>query len=60
MPVAQFLVDSGADLSVRVKLPGHYERPGEVVEGTPLGYAKLFPGGENKTVAFLRERSASE
>jgi ankyrin repeat protein len=55
LPVAQLLMERGADLSVRAKLPGHYERPGEVVECTPLGYAMLFPGGENKTVALLRE-----
>src|SRR5712692_103778 len=56
LPVAQLLVERGADLSVRVKLPGHYERPGEVVECTPLGYALLFPGHEGKTVTLLRER----
>jgi ankyrin repeat protein len=60
LPVAQFLVERGADLSVRVKLPGHYERPSEVVECTPLGYALRFPGQESKTVAFLRERGAQE
>jgi ankyrin repeat protein len=65
LPMAQFLVERGADLSVRVKLPGHYEQPGEVVESTPLGYAMRFPGNEhktqhNKTVAFLRERGAVE
>lgn len=52
--VAQLLLERGADLSVRVKLPGHYQRPGEVVECTPLGYAQLFPGNENKTLALLR------
>jgi ankyrin repeat protein len=60
LPVAQLLVERGADLSVRVKLPGHYERPGEVVECTPLGYALRFPGNEGKTVALLRERGAAE
>jgi ankyrin repeat protein len=60
LPVAQFLVERGADLSVRVKLPGHYERPSEVAECTPLGYALRFPGQESKTVAFLRERGAQE
>ena len=60
LPVAQFLLDRGADLSVRVKLPGHYQQPGEVVECTPLGYAVRFPGEENKTVAMLRERAAAE
>lgn len=60
LPVAQLLLDRGADLSVRVKLPGHYQRPGEVVECTPLGYATLFPGKENKAVALLRERGSAE
>ena len=60
LPVAQLLMERGADLSIRVKLPGHYERPGEVVECTPLGYAKLFPGEENKTVAMLRQSAATE
>jgi ankyrin repeat protein len=65
LPMTQLLVDRGADLSVRVKLPGHYERPGEVVECTPLGYAMRFPGNEHKTqhnhtLAFLGERGAQE
>lgn len=60
LSVAQFLIDQGADLSIRVKLPGHYERLDEVVECTPLGYARLFPGVEGKTVALLRERGGVE
>jgi ankyrin repeat protein len=64
LPMAQLLVEHGADLSVRVKLPGHYERPDEVVECTPLGYALRFvnepPSGKGSTVAFLRERGAFE
>src|SRR5271155_1795787 len=65
LPMAQFLVERAADLSIRAKLPGHYERPGEVVECTPLGYAIRFPGDEhktplNKTVAFLLESGARE
>jgi hypothetical protein len=60
LSVALLLLDRGADLSLRVKLPGHYERPGEVVECTPLGYAVRFPGEENKTVAMLRARGAAE
>ncbi len=59
LPVAQLLLERGADLSLRVKLPGHYERPGETVHCTPLGYALLFPGHESKTVTLLRERGAS-
>ncbi len=60
LTVAEFLVNRGADLSQRAKLPGHYERPDEVLECTPLGYARLFPGGANRTVKFLVERGASE
>jgi hypothetical protein len=66
LAVTQLLLDRGADLSVRVKLPGHYERLEEVVECTPLGYALQFPGQENirvsavKTVTLLRERGDRE
>jgi ankyrin repeat protein len=61
LPVTQLLLERGADLSLRVKLPGGYERPGEVVDCTPLGYALLF-GGESpkRTVALLREWGAVE
>jgi ankyrin repeat protein len=60
LSVAQLLIEQGADLSLRVKRPGHYERPGEVVECTPLGYAIRFPGGPtpSKTVIMLTERGA--
>ena len=57
----RLLVDRGADLAVRAKLPGHYERPGEVVECTPLGYALRFQetrSDKGMTVALLRERGA--
>jgi ankyrin repeat protein len=54
LPVAQLLLARGADLSVRAKVPGHYQRPGEVVECTPLEYAVLFPGGENKAIKLLQ------
>ncbi len=61
LSVAQALIERGADLGVRVKLPGDYERPGEVVACTPLGYALLFGGSrERRTVALLRERGAVE
>jgi ankyrin repeat protein len=56
LTVMELLLERGADLSVRVKLPGHSERPDEVVDCTPLEYAGLFPGGETKTVTLLRER----
>jgi ankyrin repeat protein len=62
LSVTQLLVERGADLAIRVKLPGDYERPDEIVPCTPLGYALLFPGGtiQRKTVTFLRERGAEE
>jgi ankyrin repeat protein len=60
LAVTQLLLERGADLSVRAKLPGHYERLDEVVECTPLGYALRFPGSETKTVALLRQRDAAE
>jgi ankyrin repeat protein len=63
LPLAQLLVERGADLAVRVKLPGHYEQPDEVIECTPLGYALRFQKdshSEGRTIAFLRERGAVE
>ena len=60
LAVTQLLLDNGADLSVRARLPGHYERPDEVVECTPLDYALRFPGNEDpgsneKTIKLLRK-----
>jgi len=58
LAVAQYLVSSGADLRIRARLPGHYERDDEFVECTPLGYAELFPGGQTPTIEFLRTAGA--
>ena len=61
LQVTQLLIDRGADLTVRVKLPGDYDRPGEIVECTALGYALLFGGPpQRRTVTLLRERGAIE
>ena len=61
LPVTQLLVEHGADLAVRAKLPGDYERPGESVECTALGYALLFGGASQRTtVTLLRERGGVE
>jgi hypothetical protein len=61
VPVTQLLVERGADLAVRVKLPGDYDRPGEIVECTALGYARLFGGPpQRRSVTLLRERGAIE
>jgi ankyrin repeat protein len=56
--LVELLVERGADLAVRAKLPGHYETPGEVMEGTPLDYALRFPGDDGPTAAFLKRRAA--
>jgi ankyrin repeat protein len=55
--VVRLLISAGANLNLRCRLPGHYERPEEVFEGTVLDYARLFPGTENQTLEELR-RSA--
>jgi ankyrin repeat protein len=60
LPVARLLVAWGADLQLRARLPGQYERPDEVVECTPLGYARRFPGTESQTILFLRGAGAVE
>lgn len=64
LPMTQFLVDRGADLRVRALVAGDYDRPDDVIECTPLGYALRFqgqaPSAEGSTVAFLRERGAVE
>jgi len=54
LAVTKLLLERGADLSLRVKLPGHYERADEVVECNPLEYAEMFPGGVGKTVELVR------
>jgi ankyrin repeat protein len=59
LPIVELLVNRGADLSIAARIPGHYERPAELVECTPIEYARLFPGGENKTTAFLQTAGAS-
>jgi ankyrin repeat protein len=61
LPVAQRLIERGADLALRLRLPGDYERPGEIVECTTLGYALRFGGSpQRRTVCLLRERGAVE
>src|SRR5207302_6756159 len=54
LPVTQLLLQNGADLSLRVKLPGAYQRPGEIVECTPLGYARSEERRVGKVCAGLR------
>jgi ankyrin repeat protein len=52
--VVRLLISRGANLNLQCRLPGHYERPEEVFEGTVLDYARLFPGTENRTLEELR------
>jgi hypothetical protein len=59
LAVMEVLLDRGAGLALRARVPGDYERPGEVVECTALGYALRFGGADHRrTVTLLRERGA--
>jgi ankyrin repeat protein len=65
LAVTELLIERGADLSIRARVPGHYERPLEIVECTPLGYAKRFQHVPNRadktrTIALLRTKGAAE
>jgi hypothetical protein len=61
LAVTRLLIARGADLAVRVTLPGDYEQPGERVTATPLGYARRFGGPPDRpTVRLLREHGAPE
>jgi hypothetical protein len=41
--VGALLIERGTDLSICARVPGHYERPDEVLEVFAAEYAKLFP-----------------
>jgi ankyrin repeat protein len=41
--VGELLIARGADLTIRARVPGHYERPGEILDVSAAEYAKLFP-----------------
>lgn len=61
LAVTRLLLEKGADLAIRVKLPGSYEQPGEIVECTVLGYAMRFGGlSRRTTVTLLRDHGAVE
>ena len=60
LAVAKELLERGADLSVRARIPGTYENADELLECTPLEYARRFPGaalpGSNaRTLLLLAE-----
>jgi hypothetical protein len=63
--VTRLLLERGADLSIRTRLPGRFNDPEDFVECTVLGYACRFPGEDERhsgrlanreTIALLRER----
>lgn len=61
LAVAELLLERGADPTPRARVPGHYERPGEIVECTALGYARLFGGPPGRrTLTLLEERGGGE
>jgi ankyrin repeat protein len=41
--LAQLLMDRGADLTIRARVPGHYERPGELLHVSAAEYGAGFP-----------------
>jgi ankyrin repeat protein len=51
--VVRLLLSRGADLTFRCQLPGHYEHPEEVFQGTVLDYSRKFSGLANQTVDLL-------
>jgi len=41
--VGQLLIARGADLTIRARVPGHYEHPGEILEVSTAEYHEKFP-----------------
>lgn len=41
--VGELLIQRGADLTIRARVPGHYERPGEILDVSAAEYSALFP-----------------
>jgi ankyrin repeat protein len=41
--VGELLLERGADLSIRARVPGHYEHPGEILDVSAAEYAAIFP-----------------
>jgi hypothetical protein len=39
----QLLIARGADLTIRARVPGHHERPGEVLDVSGAEYCAIFP-----------------
>jgi hypothetical protein len=69
LDVVRLLLERGADLSIRAKLPGFHDQPDDFVEGTALAYAARHPGDDDrhggrlanrKTITLLRSLGAAE
>ncbi|HTQ95915.1 MAG TPA: ankyrin repeat domain-containing protein, partial [Candidatus Acidoferrum sp.] len=60
LATTKLLIERGANLDVRVTLPGRYDLPDEFVTATPLAYALKFPGTQSETIALLRAHHAPE
>jgi ankyrin repeat protein len=61
VPIARALIERGADLTLRARVPGRYEQPGESLDVTPLGYAVRFPPDDvagRGTIDLLLEHGA--
>lgn len=41
--LGKFLIERGADPAIRARVPGHYDRPGEVLDVSAAEYAELYP-----------------
>jgi ankyrin repeat protein len=41
--VGQLLIARGAGLTIRARIPGHYEHPGEILDVSAAEYAAIFP-----------------
>ena len=41
--VGQLLIARGVDLTVRARVAGHYEHPGEILDVSAAEYARLSP-----------------
>lgn len=59
LPLAEFLIGQGADLTIRARVPGHYERPGETVDCSAPEYARLFAEPAGATVRLLQRSGAA-
>ncbi len=57
LPMVELLLAHNADLTVRARVPGHYEKPGEILECTAPEYSARFADGYEKTAKRLRSVS---